>query len=55
MIPKKRKFSNVSLDSVESLDNAVPFPQRDTSYSSVPVRSQTSESSDISLEQTNEG
>ncbi|XP_022173862.1 uncharacterized protein LOC111036220 isoform X4 [Myzus persicae] len=54
VIPKKRKFSNVSLDSVESLDDAVSFPQRDTSSSSVPVRSQTSESSDISLEQTNE-
>lgn len=55
MIPKKRKFSNVSLDSEESLDDAVSFQQRDTSYNSVPVRSQTSESSDISLEQTNEG
>jgi len=54
VIPKKRKFSNVSLDSIDSLDDAVSFPQRDASYSSVPARSQTSES-DISLEQTNEG
>lgn len=53
VIPKKRKFSNVSLDSVDSLDDALSFPRRDT-YSSVPGRSQTSES-EISLEQTTEG
>jgi len=53
VIPKKRKFSNVSLDSVDSLDDVVSFPQRD-SYSSVPIRSQTSES-EISQEPTNEG
>jgi len=48
-------FSNTSLDSIDSLDDATLFPQRETSYSSVPVRSQTSESSDNSLALTNEG
>lgn len=55
MICKKRKFSNVSLNSTDSLDDAVSFPQKEASYSSVPVRNQTSESSDVSLEQNNEG
>uniref|UniRef100_A0A2S2QNS2 Protein winged eye n=1 Tax=Sipha flava TaxID=143950 RepID=A0A2S2QNS2_9HEMI len=56
VIPKKRKFSNVSLDSVDSLlDDEVLFTRRDK----FPVRllpmnrSQTSES-EISLEQTTE-
>lgn len=53
VIPKKRKFSNVSLNSIDSLDDIVSFPRRDTSYNSIPVRNQTSES-DVSLEQTNE-
>lgn len=55
MIPKKRMFSNTSLDSVDSLDDTALFPQREESYSPIPVRSQTSESSDNSLAQTNEG
>lgn len=57
MIPKKRKFSNVSLDSVDSLlDDDVSFPPRDTyPVRLVPMnRSQTSES-EISLEQNTEG
>lgn len=53
VIPKKRKFSNVSLESVDSLDNNLSFPKKDT-FSSVPVRCQTSES-EISTEQTTEG
>lgn len=52
--PKKRKFSNVSLEGVDSLHEEISFPPKETSFSSVPVRSQTSES-EISLEQTNEG
>jgi len=51
--PKKRKFSNVSFDSINSLDDALSFPQSDT-FSSVPLRSQTSES-EISLEPNNDG
>ncbi|CAH1708038.1 unnamed protein product [Aphis gossypii] len=54
VIPKKRMFSNASLDSVDSLDDTALFPQREESYSPIPVRSQTSESSDNSLAQTNE-
>uniref|UniRef100_A0A2S2NW39 Protein winged eye n=1 Tax=Schizaphis graminum TaxID=13262 RepID=A0A2S2NW39_SCHGA len=54
VIPKKRVFSNTSLDSIDSLDDTTLFPQKETSYSSVPVRSQTSESSDNSLALTNE-
>lgn len=53
VIPKKRKFSNISLESIDSLDNNVSFPKKDT-FTSVPIRCQTSES-EISTEQTNEG
>lgn len=54
VVPKKRKFSNVSLDSAtDSLVNEVSsIPPMDT-CSSVPARSHTSES-DISLGQNNE-
>lgn len=51
VIPKKRKFSNVSLDSADVDDILLPLVN---SYSSVPLRNLTSES-EISLEQTNEG
>lgn len=53
IIPKKRKFSNVSFDSINSLDDAASFQRSDT-LSSVPLRSHTSES-EISLEQNNDG
>lgn len=53
VIPKKRKFSNISLDSTDSLDNILSFPRGDSYIA--PVRRIQSSESEISLEQTNEG
>ncbi|VVC35716.1 Hypothetical protein CINCED_3A015236 [Cinara cedri] len=53
VIPKKRKFSNISLESIDSLDNNVSFPKKDTLFSSVPIKCQKPEP-EISLEQSNQ-